>query len=172
MIAITTRHKLMAGALLLVGAFWILDMTSTKPRSASAQPAADAVATATPPEAPSTEPQELAEILLGGRPDPAPPAAPSRDLFALPPAMQKKKPPPEPAAVVAAESAEKASKQADLKYVLQGVITGPNPLAVIDGRPYAPGARLDEWRIERIERDRVLLRSGLRRVWLQMGNGP
>jgi hypothetical protein len=42
------------------------------------------------------------------------------------------------------------------RHTLEGVILGPKPMAVVDGRLLSPGAALDAYTLVEIQRDRVV----------------
>ncbi len=178
-----TRRKLLAGILAVLLAVWLLD-TLARSRgpatakgatsgnllrvSSSAGPAASPVlntAATVPPAGPgdsaggpagelTTQPTTQASIATELEQLDRDLFVPSRRLVtALDQASEN--------------SAESAATSApapvevpfDQRHVLEGVILGPRPLAVVDGRVLAIGAVLEEYTLERIERDAAIFRD-------------
>jgi hypothetical protein len=56
--------------------------------------------------------------------------------------------------------------------VLEGVVMGTRPVALMNGKLYREGETVGDYRVERIERDRVTLRQGDRELVLRLRAQP
>lgn len=159
------RTRSLGGVALLVGAAWVADTL----RSAPAQNPTPVAA----PSAGSVEANanfDAAELILAleqGNPESGPALAIARDPFALTPLLHRAA----SRAALAATSApaEDASEQPEASapaLTLQGVVTGPTPLALLNGVLYPANAAVGEWHVAEIRRDRVRLTRGTREIWL------
>jgi len=134
----------------------------TPPRASL--PAASAATDAKPPSA-AISPSAAQEA--SARPSPPPAAAAPAPRQAASPAVQPRNAFPEP-------GAEEIARDLDLgngaSLHLGGIAwSEAAPLAYLDGRLLGVGESVAGFRIERIERHRVLLVSGQRRVWISLG---
>ena len=175
---ISRRHKLLGTALGVVAAGWLADFFA-----GGGEPAA--VRAAVPPE---STPTADATVLADSLPDleellsaleGTPTALPDLELDKL------TRDPFVPTTVLRAacrvaesERVEGAAEGEDQRpagvpfeqrHRLQGVLTGQRPLALIDGRLFAVGARLEGYTLIRIERDQVVCRRGEQQVVLTLG---
>ncbi len=164
--AVPRRSKVAGGALGVVICMWVVDSMwgNGRPDSASASFAP----TVTP--SPVSQPTDLAGPL---RPL-APPSVMradleldrlQRDLFVTTTVMEAAYQPTDadPSDDTEAERNRQAAVPFEQRHELQGVLTGRNPFAVIDGSLASPGAELDGFVLVEIHRDHVVFqRDGLR----------
>ncbi|MEP0847558.1 MAG: hypothetical protein HRF50_12180 [Phycisphaerae bacterium] len=159
------RTRSLAGAALLVGAAWVADsLRSAQPESASS--AAVPSPAALKAEA-SDDVAELIRALEKSELASSSSLTLTRDPFALTPVLQRAA--SRPTLAAASAPAEEAAEQLESStpaLTLQGVVTGPTPLALLDGMLYPANAVVGEWRVSEIRRDRVRLTRGTREVWL------
>lgn len=153
------RQRVLYIVLVLVTIAWVSDLaTRTRPvRSAQAADAA-APADAKPvPLEPFDEVERLLQVLESQSTEPPPvPEGRLRDPFELPAGWQQAQTKPH-------EPAETEPDPADdfaARHRLDGVLAGPNPVAIIDSVVCPIGARVEGFRVERIEPTRVVLRRG------------
>jgi hypothetical protein len=67
-----------------------------------------------------------------------------------------------------AEAQPSATVPFEQRHQLQGVLTGHRPLALIDGKLFAVGVRLEGYTLIRIERDQVVCQRGEQQVVLTL----
>ena len=169
--AVPRRSKVAGGALGVVICLWVVDSMwgNGTPDSASASSAP----TVTP--SPVSEPTDLAEPL---RPL-APPSVLNadleldwlrRDLFVATTVMEAAYPSTDagPGDDTEAERNRQAALPFEQRHELQGVLTGRNPFAVIDGSLVSPGAEVDGFVLIEIHRDHVVFQRDGSRVLLSV----
>ncbi len=174
---ISRRHKLLGTALGVVAAGWLADFFA-----GGGEPAA--VRAAVPPEStPTADATVLADSLpdleellsaLEGTPTALPDLELdklTRDPFVPTTVLRAACRVAESERVEEAEGEDQrlAGVPFEQRHRLQGVLTGQRPLALIDGRLFAVGARLEGYTLIRIERDQVVCRRGEQQVVLTLG---
>jgi len=174
MTRLTRRHKLLGGFCGIVATAWGIDLLTggAKPREANAIPT---TATATEPLVMPPDPADLPGIVdslsrppavraaLEIDPDLRDPFTSSARILATLPAMSEQA---EAKGTAKDDAAQPVAVPFEQRHVLQGVMEGRVPLALIDGTLYRRGALIDGYRLERIERDHVILKQGASLVTL------
>lgn len=174
------RRRLLLGTLALSGAGLLIDtlMRAGPPRPAAAASNSNPAATASSSE---IEPADLAQVLAslnelpGQTPAWANVDAP-RDPFEMPAALQPRiAAPPEPPPVEAAPAPAVASAEEqdtppgfDELHVLDGILHGPRPIAIVDGRACRVGTVLSGYRLTAIEREHVVFQRAGEQVILRL----
>jgi hypothetical protein len=174
--AISRRHKLIGGVFAIVSVAWALDMLTGE---AGPSPAGGATATAMlgqPAELPPNPPdlETLVQSLLR-KPQPRtalPFESVRRDLFvpsgpfeaAHLSILANKSAQPLPQE----QNASEKTQPFEAQHELQGILTGPVPLALIDGRLVREGALVDGYRLVRIDVDHVVLQQNNNQVTLRV----
>jgi hypothetical protein len=176
-----TRRKTLVGVLAIVLVVWLIDALggSKGPATAKARSAAGASQVSSPAAPGGARPMLAADVALPADDTAAPraraPISPEldqldRDLFVPTPAMaaaldEVSAPPEEPAPASAPAAPEAPFEN---RHSLQGVILGPRPLAVVDGRLLPVGTQIDGHTLVRIERDTATFRDGSTEVVLKL----
>lgn len=174
---ISRRHKLLGTALAVVATGWLADFFAGdgKPAAvrAAVPPESTPTADATVPADNVPDLDELLNALEG-----APTALPdleldklTRDPFVPTTVLRAACRVAESERVAEAEGEDQrpAGVPFEQRHRLQGVLTGQRPLALIDGRLFAVGARLEGYTLIRIERAQVVCRRGEQQVVLTLG---
>jgi hypothetical protein len=159
------RRLLVSGLLLSLGG-WAADQLWGRgaPRAATAAATPGAAAapsgSAMPAELPKALPlatrllpQPYASLAARLSSVPRDPFTPSPLMDAL---LNPAAPPPAPAAPP--PPPEDPADAFRAAYQLEGVVMGPQPLAVVNGRILTVGVMLDDWQLVRVERERVTFR--------------
>lgn len=169
------RHLMLAG-LLLSGAVWAIDALSGDGAPA---PAAATAGAPTGPEDDAGRAAAEVQALLRAA-ETVEPRAPElslgideRDLFEIPSAILEVLAPERARALQAPapQPVEEVRLRFQSQHQLQGVITGPARLAVVDGKLLRVGARLDGHVLRSIHRDHVVFEGPGSRVVLHLQRG-
>ncbi len=173
----TLRGRLLAGSLVLVFVIWAIDRLSQTPGPGTAKAAQPSGGAAhlipDPPDRLALENFLSGEVTIRSPLD----TAGLRDPFAaILVAAHGKQDAPEsladlaaPATPIRIAESQPASKPFDQSHRLQGVVFGARPYAMIDGRSYRVGDRIDGYRISSIQRDHVILHGTPGTATLRMG---
>jgi len=174
---ISRRHKLLGVALGVVATGWLVDFFAGGGKPATVRAAVPPESTPTADTMPADNVPDLDELLSAV--EGAPTALPDLELNKLtrdpfvPTTVLKAA-----CRVAGSERVEEAAEREDQpstevpfeqRHRLQGVLTGQRPLAFIDGKLFAVGARLEDYTLIRIERDQVVCQRGERQVVLTLG---
>lgn len=163
------RRMLVSGLLLSLGV-WAADQLWGRgaPKAVSAAPSPGALATPgkPAPAGSATRVEERKALPLATRLLPKPYASLAerlssvpRDPFTPSPLLDALlNPAPVPALPAAPPPAEDPAAAFRAAYQLEGVVLGPQALAVVNGRVLIAGAMLDGWQLVRVERERVTFR--------------
>lgn len=170
------RQKLIGGVFVIISTAWVFDMITGGPGPA---PAAAAPALALPGQPAELPPdpadlQALIGSLLQNPPSRSllPFERARRDLFVPTGRFQQALAP-----LVADGGAEEARERADsrtkpsafeARHELQGILTGPLPLALIDGLLLPRGALIEGYRLVEIRADAVVFVKGQERLILRV----
>jgi hypothetical protein len=193
MTRLSKRHKLIAGALGLVSAAWLVDALTggLEPRRAIATAAEQAPGDRSAGSGQSHAPAPVAAESVGSplaaaelasvieslseyraRGAPLPFDRVARDLFVPTPAFDA-------ALALAggttstaggAAAPEQRDQRFDARHELQGVICGRMPLAIIDGHLCPLGAEIDGYRLVEVRRDHAIFQGKDTRVTLRVAN--
>ncbi len=161
------RQRVLYIVLVLVTIAWVSDLaTRTRPvRSAQAADAVTPANTRPVPLEPFDEVERLLQALEAQSTEPPPvPPGPLRDPFELPADWR-------PGQVQTQQPSRDAPDPVDdfaARHRLNGVLAGPNPVAIIDSVVCPIGAWIDGFRVERVEPTRVVLRRGATTVVLTL----
>ena len=173
---VSRRHKLIGGVLAIVSAACALDMLTGEPGPSPAD-AATSIAQATHAAELPPDPDDLETLIESLTHEPAartrlPFERVRRDLF-VPTGRFR--------AALTSVIAEKAAADArehegvpqrplpfEARHELRGILTGPVPLALIDGLLVRRGADIDGYRLVEIHADAVVLQQGRERVTLRV----
>ncbi len=162
------RRRLLLGTLALSGAGLLIDtlVRAGAPRPAVAAPGSAAASAASSSE---IEPADLAQVLasLHELPGQTPAWASldmTRDPFEMPEELRPivaapPEPPPveiAPAAAVAPAEEQAAPAGFEDLHILDGILHGPCPVAIVDGRTCRVGSLIGGYRLTAIEREYVV----------------
>jgi hypothetical protein len=173
---LSQRQKLLGGVFGIVAGVWGIDRLTGGPGPSAADAAPSPVVVGGPVAMPP-DPPDLEAVIESLRSDRAGDLAPllgwgERDLFVPTRSMEAALRPPDSASIGAAADAceEEAAKSLpfDGRHVLQGVLTGRTPLALIDGELYRCGAEVEGYRLIEIRRDYVVFVGEGSRVTLRV----
>jgi hypothetical protein len=174
--AISRRHKMIGGVFAIVSAAWALDMLSPAPGPSPADAATAPAALGKPVELLS-DPVGLEALIESLRRDPPPRTAlrfeqVSRDPFAPTGRFDAILTP-----LVGEGSSEGLGEGGRLvrkplpfeaRHELQGILTGPVSLALIDGLLVRRGVEIDGYRLIAIHTDSVVFEQGREQVTLHV----
>ncbi len=165
------RQRALYIALALVTLAWVADLATRTEPVRRAQAATNSVVPAAPTVSldPLDEVEAVIERLAARSTEPPEvPNESTRDPFgvALPTVV-------DPQAAMAAQEAEHEDAAADFaaRHRLDGILAGPQPVAIIDSIVCPPGTRIDGFRLVRIEKTRVVFERRGVRVVLELEPG-
>ena len=173
MTQLTRRQKLLGGAFAIVGVAWALDMLTggqTPPPANAATGGLTQVANAPVVLDDAEIEAAIASLEADGiELPPLPFDQVPRDLFVPTAFMRSTLQPAELERPGEDEAADAIGMEPfEARHVLQGVLTGRVPLALIDGQLFRRGAELDGYRLVELREDCVVFEQDGRRVKLRV----
>jgi hypothetical protein len=173
---VSRRHKLIGGVFAIVAAAWALDMLSPATGPSPANAATSPVALGEPVELPP-DPVGLEALIESLRRDPPIRTALPFEQVRRDPFVPTRRFEAALAPFAAEGSAERLPEGGRLvkkpltfeaRHELRGILTGPVPLALIDGLLVRRGVEIDGYRLIAIHTDSVVFEQGRERVTLQV----